>query len=165
MAVVTMTRAKAAAFLGISERTLMRYTDQGKIQVQYFRGKTNKVPIYHQADVERLKVALEQPIAHKPALIPPTKPEEKALTKQRPVVLSPDTVSGLSEQLGNFLSAITTLRASYKLTLSLADAAAVAGLSKDWLARAIHDKKLKAEKRGRGWNIKRADLESYIRKL
>lgn len=52
-----------------------------------------------------------------------------------------------------------------KLTLNLAGAAALAGLSRSYLVEAIHEGKLKAAKRGRGWNIKRADLDAFIKKL
>ena len=52
-----------------------------------------------------------------------------------------------------------------KLTLTLADAAQLSGLSKDYLLKAIRARKLKAAKRGRGWNVKRSDLEAWIKKL
>jgi excisionase family DNA binding protein len=52
-----------------------------------------------------------------------------------------------------------------KLMLTLADAAALTSLSKDHLSDAIHAGKLKARKLGRGWKIKRDDLDLYVRKL
>jgi excisionase family DNA binding protein len=56
---------------------------------------------------------------------------------------------------------------SDKLTLSVAEAAHLSGFSPDSLRDAINAGKLKAKKvKGRrGWTIKRADLEAYVRKL
>ncbi len=52
-----------------------------------------------------------------------------------------------------------------KLTLSIADAAELSGLSENFIREAIHGKKLKAAIRGRGYNIKKTDLELFIKKL
>lgn len=49
-----------------------------------------------------------------------------------------------------------------KLTLSLNESAALSGLSEYWLTKAIKSGELKAAKRGRGWNVKTADLITYI---
>ena len=50
------------------------------------------------------------------------------------------------------------LSAADKLTLSLVEASALSGLSRGYLLGAFHAGNLKAARRGRGWNIKRADL-------
>jgi len=52
-----------------------------------------------------------------------------------------------------------------KLTLTLQEASSLSGFSRGWLIEAIKSRRLKAAKRGRGWNIKRSDLDSYVRKL
>jgi excisionase family DNA binding protein len=52
-----------------------------------------------------------------------------------------------------------------KLTLNLVEASALAGLSRGFLMDAIKGKKLKAAKRGRGWNVKRSDLDAFIAKV
>lgn len=54
---------------------------------------------------------------------------------------------------------------AHKLTLSLPESAALSGLSRTHLRQAIRDGALKARKMGRGWRVKRADLETYVRKL
>lgn len=50
-----------------------------------------------------------------------------------------------------------------KLVFSLAEASAVSGLAKDRLAEACQTGKLKAQKNtiGRGWRVKRDDLDAY----
>jgi excisionase family DNA binding protein len=55
--------------------------------------------------------------------------------------------------------------AAHKLLLSLPEAAALSGLSRNHLRQAIKEKNLKSRKIGRGWRIKRADLEAYVSKL
>jgi excisionase family DNA binding protein len=51
------------------------------------------------------------------------------------------------------------------LTLSLAEASQLSGLSRNHLRQAIEEKKLKARIIGRGWRVKRDDLDAYVRKL
>jgi len=55
--------------------------------------------------------------------------------------------------------------AAHKLTLSLPESAALSGLSRNHLRQAIKEGNLKSRKIGRGWRVKRADLEAYVRKL
>ena len=52
-----------------------------------------------------------------------------------------------------------------QLTLSLHDAAKLAGLPEDYLLGAIEKGKLKAAKRAGAWNIKRSDLNRWVKKL
>ena len=51
-------KAEAAAYLGITERTLERYTKKGKLPAKYIRGKTKATPVYEEADLEKLKMEL-----------------------------------------------------------------------------------------------------------
>jgi len=54
---------------------------------------------------------------------------------------------------------------AHKLLLTLPEAAALSNLSRAHLRRAIHGESLKAKKLGRGWRIKRADLNVYVSEL
>jgi excisionase family DNA binding protein len=58
-----------------------------------------------------------------------------------------------------------TLSPSDKLLLTLDDCAMLSSLSKQYLAQAIKDGRLKAQKIGKGWKVKRADLDSFIAEL
>jgi excisionase family DNA binding protein len=49
--------------------------------------------------------------------------------------------------------------------LTLQEAAALSNLSRAHLRQAIRCGKLKAKIIGRGWRIKRADLDTYVRAL
>ncbi len=52
-----------------------------------------------------------------------------------------------------------------KLMLSVDEAAHLAGVSSNHVRAAIKAGKLKAKVVGRGWRVKRADLDAYIRRL
>jgi len=54
---------------------------------------------------------------------------------------------------------------SEKLLLSLNEAQNLTGLSRERLKKAITEEKLKASVIGRGWKIKRKDLDIYIENL
>jgi excisionase family DNA binding protein len=54
---------------------------------------------------------------------------------------------------------------AHKLTLSLVEASQLSGLSRNHLREAIEDRKLKARIIGRGWRVKRDDLDAYVKKL
>lgn len=50
----------------------------------------------------------------------------------------------------------------HKLTLSLDEASALAGISRQRLRQTIKDGKLQAQIIGRGYRVKRTDLEDYV---
>jgi len=54
---------------------------------------------------------------------------------------------------------------AHKIMLTLPEAAALAGLSRTHLQQAIRKGSLKAKKPGRGWRIKRVDLDAYVNEL
>jgi excisionase family DNA binding protein len=54
---------------------------------------------------------------------------------------------------------------AHKLTLSLQEAARLSGLSRASLRAAIKAGKLKARIIGRGYRVKRSDLDVYVRKI
>ena len=53
----------------------------------------------------------------------------------------------------------------HKLTLSLAEASALAGISRSRLHQAIKDGILTVQILGRGYRVKRTDLEDYVDSL
>jgi excisionase family DNA binding protein len=61
---------------------------------------------------------------------------------------------------------VMQIRTTEKLTLTLAEAAELSGLSRGFLREAIAKKKLKGIRgAGRGFRIKRSDLETFVRGL
>ena len=161
------TKQQAADYLHVSTRAIERYTAKQKLNPHYDRDDGGRlIALYDDAELERVKQEME---TH--ALAPP-KPKpirerssSQALTTRR---------AGNSPALAELVAAIEAARVSArpvvslesKMVLSLEDAAALSGLSAGYLRAAIHAKKLKARKGiGRGWRIKRTDLDAYVRKL
>ena len=58
-----------------------------------------------------------------------------------------------------------TVPIHHKLTLSLAEASALSGVSRQRLRAAIKDGTLTAQIIGRGYRVKRTDLEDYVDSL
>jgi excisionase family DNA binding protein len=159
-----MNKAEACSFLGVSERSLARYAAQGKISVSYEKGKRGNVAVYSDDDLQRLKDELSQPVSMRPAVersLATT--DSHAIAPVSMISTLPDLLTLIAERLKP--SERPQVAIENKLTLSLAEAAALSGLSQNFLSDAIHDGKLKAAKRGRGWNVKRNDLDSFIKKL
>ncbi|HET8671178.1 MAG TPA: helix-turn-helix domain-containing protein [Candidatus Saccharimonadales bacterium] len=159
-----MNKAEACEFLGVSERSLARYAAQGRIGVKYVKGTRGNVAEYDDADLKRLKEELSQPVQVRGTLEPlPARSDSQALAPVSGMGSLPDLLALIAERLRP--DGRPTVAVENKLTLSLAEAAALSGLSQNFLSAAIHGDKLRAAKRGRGWNIKRTDLDSFIKKL
>ena len=54
-----MTTSEAAKFLGVTPRTLQRYTKEGRLGARQEKGKTRPVTVYDEAEVMALKGKLE----------------------------------------------------------------------------------------------------------
>lgn len=166
-----MNKKEAAEFLGKSVRAVQRYTSDGKLTVKYVPGKTGLEAVYDESEVRRLKEEIEIAV-YQPSL----DGADTAETASNATALSRATVSDLErvastaattfgERMMSAFEAAKPVAVADKLTLTLPEAAVLAGLSRGWLLAAIKAGALSAAKRGRGWNIKRADLDDYIRTL
>lgn len=166
-----MDKKQAADFLGISTRTLERYTTQGKIGVTYRQGKTAAEAIYDDEELRRFKESLEnKTFPARPAVEPETGVQALVATAR---------ATGLTEAVGSFrndlivaLEALKpnsshapTVPIADKVMLTLPEAAALTSLSRSYLQQAIHAGALKARIIGRGWRVKRDDLDAYVKKL
>ena len=126
--------------------------------------------VFNEGELQRLKEELDDFLPQTwPATDPPAvTPETQALT--------PAQLSDLGERLIAALEALRPLQLSakpaptiadlaHKLMLTLVEAAALSNLSRNHLRQAIKTGTLKAQKIGRGWRIKRADLDAYVSSL
>jgi excisionase family DNA binding protein len=165
-----LTKGEAAAKLNVSTRTIESYAKSGKLRFTYQQSKHGQVALYSREDVERLKHDLNTPaslIQRPPNTTAETPPE--ALIS-RGFVPSGVVLARMPSQLPAVAAArpfapVSLHDLSAKLMLNLLEASALAGLSRDHLREAISAGKLKARILGRGWKVKRSDLESYIAKL
>ena len=173
-----LTKEQAAKKAGISLRSLERYTSQGKIAVGYRAAAKGKQAFYEQADVERLRDELK---AGRGAVVLP--PERREIVRQGPTeapgeaLASPAAQALIDGIIGAFRgirmlpagdagpqAGRPSLSIADKLALTIPEAAALVGSSGHRIRAAIHAGELKAMKDtlGRGWRIKRADLEEWL---
>jgi excisionase family DNA binding protein len=160
-----MNKEQAAAYLGISVRTLQRLTGKGKIPVTYERGPKGDEARYSQDDLNQYRqsqkpVALMRPDSGATGGVIGDVTQAMTLdaTRGAPVMASEAFMHALAQMAA-------PVRVSERFLLSLAEAAQLSGLSRNHLRTAIEQKKLKARIIGRGWKVKRDDLEAYVRKL
>jgi predicted transcriptional regulator len=146
-----MNKKEVAEFLGVSTRIVEKYASESRLgEVTYIRGKTGKQAEYDPEAVENLKRMLESP-------------NTSLATK------SPDArlfVAQLVETLTNREQPRSeAIRTSEKILLNLNDCRLLTGLSDANLRDAIKSEKLKAKIIGRGWKVKRQDLDEFIENL
>jgi excisionase family DNA binding protein len=165
-----MTKDEVAELLEVSTRQVERFTSAGRLSVTYERGTTRKVPVYVRSDVERLKDEIENTTHARPAFVPAESQQtgiatisDRGASQLSELVAILRDAADSSRQREDQPASITDL--AHKLTLSLMEASQLSGLSRNHLRQAIEEKKLKARIIGRGWRVKREDLDAYVRKL
>jgi excisionase family DNA binding protein len=150
-----LTKQQAAERLGVSVRAIENYSTKGKLTPHYSAGKRGKVALFDESEINRLKDERGE-IVYTPknntalATIPP--PQLAALfnaLKGIQPTPAPASVATVGE----------------KILLDLKDCHALTGLSDGHLREAIHARKLKGKIIGRGWKVKRADLDFYVKRL
>jgi excisionase family DNA binding protein len=146
-----MNKKKAAEFLGVSTRLVEKYASEGRLgEITYIRGKTGKQAEYDQTAVETLKKQLESP----DTAIATKNPDARLFVAQLLEAMA------TREQPRN-----EPIRVSEKLLLNLKDCQLLTGLSRLTLRNAIDSGNLKARIIGRGYKIKRRDLDKFVNSL
>jgi hypothetical protein len=147
-----MNKKEVAEFLNVSTRIIKKYASEGRLgEVTYVRGKTGKQAEYDREAVETLKAILESP--------------DTALA----VAKTPDArliVASLAEAMASREeSRSASVRVSEKLLLNLNDCRLLTGLSERSLRDAIKLGSLKARIIGRGWKVKKQELDNFVSSL
>lgn len=162
-----MNKKEAAELLGVSTRLVEKYASEGRLgEVTYVRGKTGKQAEYDREAVEKLKAALESPDTS----LATTTPDARLFVAQLVEAIATREQAHI-EAIRGLLSGNTeeprsaSVRVSEKILLNLSDCRQLTGLSDGTLKDAIKSKKLKAKIIGRGWKVKRHDLDDFIKKL
>lgn len=177
-----MNKQEAAQALGVSPRAIERYVSAGSLPAQYIRGKTGKVLDITPEDLEQFRASLEAPV-ERPAT-PRQAPHNEASTSSTTTLATLDAPSngtfsqGLTLQL---LADIHTLAEELKadrdkprqdaaslatkLTLSIDEAATLAGVSRGIIRAAIQEGSLSARIIGRGYRVGRPALERWVESL
>ncbi len=160
-----MNKEEAAETLGISVRSLQRKVSEGKLGVAHQRGDSGKQEAVFDAD----EVARFKSVRDSKTVVP-------ALAAASSSALIPMSMgdSGMARSVALVAASVhEALKAERrevipiadKLLFTLAEAQGMTGLSRETLRDAIDSKKLKAKIIGRGWRVKRADLEAYVKRL
>lgn len=146
-----MNKKEVSEFLGISTRLVEKYASNGRLgDVTYIRGRTGKQAEYDREAVEQLKQTLESPDT---AIATKTPDARLFVAQLAEAILN-------REQPRN-----EPIRVSEKLLLNLNDCRLLTGLSDAILRDAIRNETLKAKILGRGYKIKRQDLDEFIKNL
>jgi predicted transcriptional regulator len=146
-----MNKKEVAEFLGVSTRLVEKYASEGRLgEVTYVRGKTGKQADYSKDAVEKLKTNLESP---------DTSLATKAPDARLFVAQLVEAIASREEPRNS------SVRVSEKLLLNLNDCRLLTGLSEANLRDAIKNGNLKAKVIGRGYKIKRSDLDLFIEGL
>ncbi len=162
-----MNKKEASEILGVSIRLVEKYASEGRLgEVTYVRGKTGKQAEYNQDAVEKLKAALESP----DTALTTNSPDARLFVAQLVEALASHEQAHV-EAIRGLLSGSTeeprsaSVRVSEKILLDLKDCRQLTGLSLATLKDAIKSEKLKAKIVGRGYKIKRPDLDKFINNL
>jgi excisionase family DNA binding protein len=159
-----MNSQQAAKKLKVSVRSLQRLAHRHSLTVTYQRGKSGKQEAsYNPDEIERLKEELATPTV--------TIKEQTALatipdaSRQTPIV-APERFAALLDAIATKRDDAPTITdLSNKLLLTIAEAQKLTSLSRATLLDAYHNRKLNLITIGRGYKVKRTDLQKFIDKL
>ena len=163
-----MTKTQAAAHLGVSVRTLQRLMTAGKIAFKMTKTPTGpESAVFDRAELDRYQQERVK------ELVSPS----VSTSDNLPAIVAPAAGGAQSVSLGRFSELrelAEVLRPAPappvalvdKLALSVAEASLLTGYSQAYIRGAIRAGKLKGV-RGRrpGYDIKRSDLEAWVKKL
>jgi excisionase family DNA binding protein len=162
-----MHKKEAAAYLGISTRALEYHAKQGHIGVRHEKGATGDVAIFDEKELRQLKAQIDERRAPRPSVIQDVG-EGSATSESSAMIRASDT--GLSVlaaiiDAARSAPALPSVSIGEKIMLTLIDASVLTSLSVGHLRDAIHSGKLKGKIIGRGYKIKRGDLDAYVKRL
>jgi len=170
-----MNKEQAAEYLGITVRTLQRHMAANRIS---FRGgrDTGKEATFTADDLDRFKADQDTLTATVSPVVSPLSESVSPAPQQalQAAFQSQDTalgerlisvLEGLQSRAPAFPPARSISDIAQKIMLTLPEAALLTSLSRGHLRQAIEEKKLRARIIGRGWRVKRDDLDAYVRKL
>jgi excisionase family DNA binding protein len=152
-----MNKEEAAEELGISVRSLQRLAQSKKISVTYKRGESGKQEaIFNPEEIEKYKQQRD------------IETVKQADATTNDTALARNDTHQFLEILRNVITPeqkTVSVAIADKPLLKLDEAAALTGLSRDILRKAIDTKELKGKMIGRAYRIKRDDLDRYITNL
>jgi excisionase family DNA binding protein len=163
-----MNKKEAAEYLGISSRQIENYAKQNKLSVRKEKGKTGDIAVYDEKELRRLKAELDSKRIVRPAVTN----ENDESNESRELIRASDSRLSDVPKIFDLVKALTDgkkadqiIAISHKPLLKLDEAAALTGLSRGLLRKAIEANDLKGKIIGRAYRIKRGDLDEFIKNL
>lgn len=184
-------KKQAAEYLGVTTRTLERHAKEGKLSVRYEQSQFGEIAMFDPEELENFREG-KQTTRIKPTIEPDQlKPIDRPSNPQSQIARSPQTQTelfnpqqpettfsitaliaplgalfgNLTRAIDNHGSRVSTTELRSKLLLTLDEAQAITGLSRDLLQEAIKNGELPSKMMGRAYRIKTQDLERYIADL
>jgi excisionase family DNA binding protein len=164
-----MKKSEAAKFLDISEKTLERLVKNGEISSKLEKGKTRDVVVFDDEELKAFKEKRESS-KHRPAFS-----SSNDSAAQDSLSLIPTKADNIDRQnqtlefLEVFKTALTnqtvTVPIADKVLLTVRDCQLLTGLSEQTIRDAIRAGTLKGKVIGRGYKVKRSDLNAFIDSL
>jgi hypothetical protein len=159
-----MRKFDAAKFLDISEKTLERLVKNGEISSRLEKGKTRDVVIFDEAELKLFKERRES-AKHRPAFSPVQNSISLIATKADSIDRQTQTLEFLEVLRSAVTSQKPIVPIADKILLTVNECRALSGLSEKRIIEAIKTGKLKGQFIGKGWKIKRGDLNEYVGNL
>jgi excisionase family DNA binding protein len=157
------TKKQVAELFGCSTKSVERWVKSDKLNPIFVTGKYGKQAMFDPEEVHQLK-ELEDSLGIDRAMTLGQAPSPVQTHTLTPALVT-QAVDTVSTPL-NALVAVTRENAAvpihHKLFLTLREAQALSGLSRGHLKEAINEGSLKAQIIGRGWKVKRKDLEAFV---
>lgn len=152
-------KKQAAEFLGVSTRAIERAVRRGHLPAQYRPGKHGRMAWFAAEDLSRYRnfQNVRAPLGFTSAVIDARRDPSIAIGAITP--LASLEGQGDSSQHAHRVNPVPLYR---RLMLSIADAALLSGLPRQFLLASIQSEKLKGVKIGRAVFVKRLDLETFV---
>jgi len=160
-----LNKKQASEILEKSARTIATYVKEGKLKCSYVNGKNGLEAVYDEDDVRRLKTEMETP-AYRAVVDPEPATQTTELVARRgfqPVRYQSQGDPGRPLLQGR-RDGIDVMQIAVKPLLKLSEAQSLTGMSRGSLLTAIQAGHLTADSKkwGRGWRMRRTDLDRFI---
>lgn len=164
-----MNKAEAAKYLGCSESNLQRLMTDNKIGFNRVQGKYGPQVEFDQVELDRYKSEREQVLVS-PAIenYTPSTALTAPSNKGSNIAINTNEFTRVIGKLVDVLSQQNkqvSLPISEKLLLNIEEVTAFTGLSSTVIRKEIKEGRLKAIKIGKGWRMKKEDLEMWVEGL
>ncbi|MFN6560054.1 MAG: helix-turn-helix domain-containing protein [Nostoc sp. ChiSLP01] len=153
-----LNKAEAQAYLKVSERTLERYVKKHKVAVRYENTEHGRQPFFPVQELERVKQ--ERSPTYNPAI---AASQLKAIVTQEASALK--SIEVLAQAVLHVSSYYQLAIIQTKKLLTIREAAAISGLSVNFLKHHLRYGNLPGKKLGQRWMIRHQDFDNFVNRL